>query len=136
MRNSLVKCSFLRLLGEALELRQGLTCLENLVLLSGFLQLRLEQPQLPLQLRFLLPQAGIVTHRLQSLPQELILLIQQRNLLPRRLQLDLEDGRGRMKQDDSLRSARALNQYYPNINLTSSVGLENCVSGSVKREDS
>lgn len=134
MRNSLVKCSFLSLLGEALELRQGLTCLENRVLLPGFLQLRLEQPQLPLQLRFLLPQAGIVTHRLQSLPQELILLTQQRNLLPRRHQLDLEDGRGRTKQDDSLRSAS--NQYYPNINLTPSVGLENCVSGSVKREDS
>lgn len=95
MRNLIVNCSLHRLLGGISEQQQSLTCLENLLFLLGLLQLFLKQPQLPLDLRFLLLQAGIVVHRLQSFPQQLFLLTQQRNLLLCRVKLNLEDGRRR-----------------------------------------
>lgn len=80
-----------------------LTCAEQTVFLLGLLQLFLEQPQLPLELRFLFLQAGIVNHCLQSFPQQLLLLSQQRNLLLCRVQLNLEDGNKHVRRPGELK---------------------------------
>lgn len=68
-----------------------LTLAQVLVVLMCLLRLLLEHPHLSLQLHPLPPQGGVVTHALQPLPQQRVLLAQQGVLGARRLQLHLSE---------------------------------------------